>query len=69
MTKENGLRNLSGLSRCTDSESNSSTLYTYKEEQKFYNKDPFPSQLRMVIIGNSGSGKTKFFLNFYLKAI
>ena len=32
-------------------------LYTYNEEQTFYNKQPFPSQLRMVIIDNSGSGK------------
>ena len=43
------------------------TLYTYDEEQKFYNKDPFPSQLRMVIIGNSGSGKTKLLFKFLLE--
>ena len=43
-----------------------STLYTYDEEQKFYNKDPFLSQLRMVIIGNSGSGKTKLLFKFLL---
>ena len=43
------------------------TLYTYDEEQMFYNKDPFPSQLRMVIIGNSGSGKTKLLFKFLLE--
>ena len=43
------------------------TLYTYKEEQKLYNKDQFPSQLRMVIIGNSGSGKTKLLFKFLLE--
>ena len=69
MIKENGLRDLFGLSRCTDSESNSPTLYTYKEEQRFYNKDPFQSQLQIVISGNNGSGKAKLLLNFYLKAI
>ena len=42
-------------------------LYTYQEEQKFYNKQPFPSQLRMVIIGNSGSGKTKLLFKFLLE--
>ena len=47
--------------------SNSPTLYAYKEEQKFYNKNPFPSQLRMMIIGNSGSGKTKLLLKFLLE--
>ena len=42
-------------------------LYTYQEEQKFYNKQPFPSQLRMVIIGNSGSGKSKLLFKFLLE--
>ena len=42
-------------------------LYTYQEEQKFYNKQPFPPQLRMVIIGNSGSGKTKLLFKFLLE--
>ena len=42
-------------------------LYTYNEKQKFYNKDPFPSLLRMVIIGNSGSGKTKLLFKFLLE--
>ena len=42
-------------------------LYTYQEEHKFYNKQPFPSQLRMVIIGNSGSGKTKLLFKFLLE--
>ena len=42
-------------------------LYTYNEKQKFYNKDPFPSQLRMVIIGNSGSDKTKLLFKFLLE--
>ena len=42
-------------------------LYTYQEEQKFNNKDPFPPQLRMVIIGNSGSGKTKLLFKFLLE--
>ena len=41
-------------------------LYTYQEEQKFYNKEPFPLQLRTVIIGNSGSGKTKLLFKFLL---
>ena len=43
------------------------SLYTYNEEQKFYNKDPFPSQLRMVIICNSGSGKTNILFKYLLK--
>ena len=60
MTIEIGLRDLSGLS-------NSSTLYNYNEEQKFYNTDLFPSQLRMVIIGNSCSGKTKLLCKFLLE--
>ena len=60
MTKEIDLRDLSGLS-------NSPTLYAYKEEQKFYNKNLFPSQLRMVIIGNNGSGKTKLLFKFLLE--
>ena len=60
MTKVNGLRDISGLS-------NSPTLYAYKEEQKLYNKNPFPSQLRMAIIGNSGSGKTKLLFKFLLE--
>ena len=42
-------------------------LYTYNEKKKFYNKDPFSSQLKMVIIGNSGSGKTKLFIKFFLE--
>ena len=42
-------------------------LYIYQEEQKFYNKQPFPSQLRIVIIGNSGSGKTKLLFKFLLE--
>ena len=42
-------------------------LYTYQEKQKFYNKQPFPSQLRMVIIGNSGSGKTRLLYKFLLE--
>ena len=69
MTKEISvtLRDLSKLSKSTDSESNSPTLYTYNEEQKFYNKHPFPSQLRMVIIENSGSGKTKLLFKVLLK--
>ena len=60
MTKENGLRDLTGLS-------NSPILYAYKKKQKFYNKNPFPSQLTMVIIGNSGSGKTKLLFKFLLE--
>ena len=77
MTKENDLRDLPLLSRCTDSESNNIVLnsdqrscpilYTYKEKQKFYNKDPFLSQLIMVIIRNSGSGKTKLLFKFLLE--
>ena len=43
------------------------TLYCYQEEQKFYNKQPFPPHLRMVIIGNSGSGKTKLLFKFLLE--
>ena len=42
-------------------------LYTYQEKQKFYNEQPFPSQLGMVIIGNSGSGKTKLLFKFLLE--
>ena len=42
-------------------------LYTYQEQQKFYNKQPFPSQLKMVIIVNSGSGKTKLLFKFLLE--
>ena len=40
-------------------------IYFYKEEQKFYNKEPFLSQLRMKIIGGSGCGKQNYYLNFY----
>ena len=47
--------------------SESPVLYTFNEKQKFYNKDPFPSQLKMVIIGNSGSGKTKLLFKFLLE--
>ena len=42
-------------------------LYTYQEEPKFYNKQPFLSQLKMVIIGNSGSEKTKLLFKFLLE--
>ena len=42
-------------------------LYTYQEKQKFYNKQPFLSQLKMGIIGNSGSGKTKLLFKFLLE--
>ena len=42
-------------------------LYTYQEEQKFYNKQQFPLQLRMVIIGNFKSGKTKLLFKFLLE--
>ena len=41
--------------------------YCYQEQQKFYNKEPFPPQLRMVIIGNSKSGKTKLIFKFLLE--
>ena len=44
------------------------TLYTYNKEQKFCNKNPFPLQLRMVIIGHSGSGKTKLLCRFLLES-
>ena len=42
-------------------------IYSYKEEQKFYNKGPFPSQLGMIIIGRSGCGKTKFLFKLLLE--
>ena len=42
------------------------TKYSYKEKQKFYNKDPFLSQLRMVIVESSGSSKTKLLYKFLL---
>ena len=42
-------------------------LFTYQEEENFYNKQPIPSQLRMVIIGNSGSGKRKLLFKFLLE--
>ena len=42
-------------------------LYTYQNEQKFYNKQPLAPQLRMVIIGNSESGKTKLLFKFLLE--
>ena len=42
-------------------------LYNYQEEQKFYKKQPFPSQLRMVIIDNFGSEKTKLLFKFVLE--
>ena len=41
-------------------------LYSYQEKQKFYNKQPFPSQLKMVIVGNSRSSKTKLLFKFLL---
>ena len=43
------------------------SLHFYNKEQKFYNKVPFPSQLRMVIIGISKSGKRKLLFKFLLK--
>ena len=45
----------------------SKILYSYKEEQKFDNKNPFPSQLRMIIIGRSGCGKTKLLFKLLLE--
>ena len=42
------------------------TNYSYKEEQKFNNQNPFPLQLRMVLVGSSGSGKTKLLFKFLL---
>ena len=45
----------------------SKILYSYKEEQKFFNKEPFPAQLRMAIIGRSGLGKTKLLFKFLLE--
>ena len=42
-------------------------MYTYQEKQIFFNKDPFPNdKLRLLIIGNSGSGKTKLFFKLLL---
>ena len=42
-------------------------IYSYQEEQKFFNKEPFPPQLRMIIIGRSGLEKTKLWFKFLLK--
>ena len=42
-------------------------IYSYQEEQKFFNKEPFPPQLRMIIIGRSGLGKTKLLFKFLLE--
>ena len=42
-------------------------IYSYNEEQKFYNKEPFPSQLRMIIIGRSGCEKTKLLFKLLLE--
>ena len=42
-------------------------LYTYQDKQKFYNKQPFPSQLRMVIIGYSSKGTAKLLYKVFLK--
>ena len=42
-------------------------LYCYQEKQKFCNTEPFPTQLRMIIIGNSGSKKTKLLFKFLLE--
>ena len=41
-----------------------SLVYSYQQEQKFFNKEPCPPQLRMAIIGRSGLGKTKLLLKF-----
>ena len=38
-----------------------------KRNRIFYNNLPFPPQLRMVIIGISGSGITKLIFKFLLK--
>ena len=40
-------------------------FYSYKKEQKIFNKEPFPPQLRMIIIGRSGCGKQNYYLNYY----
>ena len=45
----------------------SKILYSYKEEQKIFNKEPFPPQLRMIIIGRSGCGKTKLLFKLLLE--
>ena len=45
----------------------SKILYFYKKEQKFLNKEPFPPQLRMIIIGRSGCGKTKLLFKLLLE--
>ena len=42
-------------------------IYSYQEEQNFFNKEPFPPQLRMAIIGRSGLGKTKLLFKFLLE--
>ena len=42
-------------------------IYSYQEEQKFFNKELFPPQLRMAIIGRSGLGKTKLLFKFLLE--
>ena len=38
-----------------------------KKNRSFFNKKPFPQQLKMAIIGNSGSGKTKLLFKSLLK--
>ena len=43
------------------------TLYSLEETSIFNNKPPFPNQMRMVIIGSSGTGKTKLLFRFLLE--
>ena len=42
-------------------------MYCFQEKQKFYNKERFPLQLRMLIIERSGCGKTKLLFKFLLE--
>ena len=44
-------------------------IYSYQEEHKFFNKEPFLPQLRMAIIVRSGLGKTKLLFKLLLEII
>ena len=41
--------------------------YSFYEKQIFKNKTPFSSQLRMIIVGNSGCGKSKLLFKILLE--
>ena len=42
-------------------------LLLSRRTEVFFNKEPFPPQLRMAIIGRSGLGKTKLLFKFLLE--